>query len=316
MFRETKPPDGSGREVLRLAVSAMATRFELVLPVGTGTPSARDLRAAGEEALAEIVRVENWLSIYRPTSELSLVNQSAGNRPVRVSPPVFHLLQRVGEICQRTNGTFDPTVGPLIKLWREGYWPSHPLDQQLLAIREAVGWGNIELDSTTGTVRFHHPETRLDLGSVGKGWALDRAVELLGDAGVGSALLQGGTSSVRVMGLSPSGEGWPVEIAPGDPTQSLPQQSFQPLVISLSDESLSVSATWGSRRVNSTGEEHGHLFDPRTGTVVLGHRRAVVVGPTATDTDALSTALLVTGVPMIGALAGGNFGPYLRGWWG
>ena len=291
----------------------MATRFEIVLP-GTRTET---LRAAGEEALAEIERIESWLSVHRPGTPLAAVNAGAYRQRVPVSPPIFELLKRAQELSRLTNGAFDPTIGPLVSAWRRaaegGTTTPKDWEQSLATARAAGGWLNVELDEITGTVRFHHPNARLDLGSIGKGWALDRAVTCLRDAGITTALLHGGTSTVCAIGTPPDGDAWIVELADA-PVRCAAPSGPEPIRerVRLRDASLSVSATWGRTLVDPFGKAHGHVLDPNSGEPVPGARLAAVAGPAATETDALSTALLVAGRSLIPSLQA--FHPCLRFW--
>ncbi len=280
----------------------MATRFEILLP-GSHLAS---LRSAGEEALAEIERVESWLSIHRPGTPLATVNSQAARRPVPVSPPIFELLRRALELSRLTDGAFDPTIGPLVKAWRSGS-PRETVNQaeweaSLARARDVIGWRHVELDAETWTVRFHHPETQLDLGSIGKGWALDRATTCLTDAGIDTALLHGGTSTICAIGAPPNGSAWMIQLAPPPDPLTEPRRG-EP--IALRNASLSVSATWGRTLTDSAGNTHGHVLNPSSGEPVPGQKRAAVAAPgsVGTETDALSTALLV---------AGPNLGPRLQ----
>src|SRR5262249_7784850 len=178
---------------LTLARHAMATRFELVLP-GDDLIA---LRAAGEEALDEIERLEAQLSLYRPSSEIAHVNARAAREPVRVSPSLFALLDQARRLSEETDGTFDITVAPLVRSW--GFMESRgrlPSESELAEARASVGMHLVELNPDNFTVRFMRPGVMLDLGAIGKGYAIERAAQLLVEAGVSSALLHGGTSTV------------------------------------------------------------------------------------------------------------------------
>lgn len=269
----------------------MATRFEFVL---VGENAVR-LRAAGEEALEEIDRIESQLSLYRPGSEIAQINARASFKPVRVSPELFALLQRAKTISETTNGAFDITVAPLVRCW--GFMKgsgSRPTDIQIAEARELVGAKHLELDEANSTVRFKRAGMMLDLSSLGKGYALDLAAEALRDAGVENALLHGGTSTIYALGRD-AGEKWKVAIdrpaLPG-PQTSESAQSPPLVVVELEDEALSMSAVWG-KFFNLDGRTYGHVIDPRTGwpseTALLG---AIVV-TSAADSDALSTAVLL-----------------------
>jgi len=283
---------------VRLARHAMATRFEWVL---WGQAPER-LRAAGEEALDEVDALESALSRYRSHSDIGRVNAGAAVGPVRVSPSTFRLLERARVLSEVTDGAFDITVGALLRAWGfVGGTGSRPSTQSVRQARDASGWHRIRLDASEFSVTFDCPGVELDLGALGKGHALDRALDLLTEAGVPHALLHGGTSSILTRGLAPDGRAWRVGLPA--PRDSVPQAtglltpSGEPAVthwVELYDESLSVSAVWG-KSFTEGGEELGHVLDPRTGEPVRRARCAAVVGPEAAVSDALSTALLVLG---------------------
>ena len=267
-----------------VARHAMATRFEIVLH--DGDPSA--LRAAGEEALDEIDRLEAQLSLYRPGSEVARLNAQAHARPVRVTPGLFRLIERARELSSATQGTFDITVAPLVRCWGfMGGTGSMPDEAAVMEARALVGMHLLELDTARLTVRFTRPGVMLDFGSIGKGYAVDRAAELLREAGVTNALLHGGTSTAYALGHGPDGAGW--KIAVTSPTNESTERPVT--VVELADESLSVSAVWG-RAFQADGKSYGHIIDPRTGRPAEHARLSAVVLPGATETDALSTALL------------------------
>ena len=262
----------------------MATRFEIVLH--GGDPSA--LRAAGEEALDEIDRLEAQLSLYRPGSEVARLNAQAHERAVRVTPGLFRLIERARDLSSATQGTFDITVAPLVRCWGfMGGTGSMPEDAAVQEARALVGMHLLELDADQLTVRFTRPGVMLDFGAIGKGYAVDRATELLREAGVTSALLHGGTSTAFALGRLPNGALW--KIAVTSPTN---ESAAQPVAaVELEDESLSVSAVWG-RAFRAGGKSYGHIIDPRSGRPAEHARLSAVVLRSATETDALSTALL------------------------
>jgi thiamine biosynthesis lipoprotein len=280
-FAAPPPPD------VIIARHAMATRFEMALH-GSRPES---LRAAAESALDEIERLEAQLSIYRPGSEMTRLNASAADGPVRVEPRLFRLLQRAREISAATEGAFDITTAPLIRAWGFMGGSGHtPEPSELAAARACVGWSLVELDEAALTVRFVRPGVMLDLGAVGKGFALDCAVEVLRECGVENALIHGGTSTVCGLGTPPGLDAWRVAL----PEPAGGNDGGEPTIISLRDESLSVSGVWG-KSFTEGGRTYGHVLDPRLGEPVAGAQMAAVVLPSATESDALSTALLVLG---------------------
>lgn len=245
--------------VVLLATYAMRTRFELVL-VGDDEPF---LRAAGEEALNEIAELERLLSRFRPDSDIGRVNRLAAFQPVRVDARTFLLLQRAQRLWEATKGAFDITLGT----WRHS--------QKATSLADAIF-----LDEATMTVRLADESVQLDLGGIGKGYALERAVKLLRSVGVENAFLHGGTSSVFAFGCDQNGEPWRVAIA--HPAHGEPIAT-----VTLNGCSLSVSATMPA--------EGRRTVDPQTGEPVQHTLLASVVLPSPTEAEAWSTALLVAG---------------------
>ena len=274
-------------EKITVARYSMATRFEIVL-VGE---SAVSLRAAGEEALGEIERVESQLSLYKPSSEIFEVNAWAAERPVRVSPEVFHLIEKARALSSLACGVFDISAGPLIRCW--GFMKGsgeRPKDEEIARAREVVGSDLLELDSAHSTIRFSKPGMMVDLGSIGKGYALDLAAEILRDAGISNALLHGGTSTIVALGEESPGRPWRVGIE-GAPSEEGTRPTAL-AVVELRDEALSVSAVWG-KSFEMEGRRYGHVIDPRTGWPAPHGLLAAVLHQSATESDALSTAVLL-----------------------
>ena len=275
--------------MLTLARNSMATRFELVLH--GDRPEA--LRAAGEEALNEIERIENLLSLYRPHTEISQLNARAAREWVRVSTPVFRLIEHARRLSEETGGAFDITAGPLIRCWGfQGGTGHMPLPDELAEARACVGMNLVEMNASTSAVRFSRAGVSLDLGAIGKGYAIDRAVETLREAGVDSALLHGGTSTTAAIGVPPDAVAW--NIAVELPSLEMTSPPMRLAVVPLRDESLSISAVWG-RSFQSGDHRFGHVIDPRTGHPVQATLLAALILPSATESDALSTALLLDG---------------------
>lgn len=279
-------------QMIALSLHAMATRFELVL---YGDDPVR-LRAAGEQALQEIERLESQLSFYRPDSEVTWINSRAAMAPVRIDPRLFHLLLRCADLTRKTRGAFDVTVGPLMRAWgfADGS-PRVPQPSVLAAVRNVVGMQNVELCEEDFTVRFKQPGVELDLGGYGKGYAIERAISILKENGITSALLHGGTSSIFAVGAPPLEVGWKIGLsAPLDDGE-------KPAMIQLNNKGLSVSAAHG-KWFNVDGCMYGHVLDPCTGEPARGVLAAAVTGPSPSDCEALSTALLVLGQSWLPAM--------------
>lgn len=279
--------------LLRFSRRAMATIFEVCLPFGT--PSATQ---AAEAALDEIDRIEDQLTVYREKSEVSLLNRRAAFEPVAVTENLFQLLSQAAQLTKETEGAFDVSTGALTKTWgffrRGGRVPSV---EERAEVAQRVGMKKIILDPESRTVRFQQPGLEINLGSIGKGYALDRAGDRLRKRGIRSALLHAGHSSVYAIGnfRAPSGtfregsRGWPVGIRhPWKPEQRL-------AVAWLKDQALGTSAAT-FQHLEHEGRKLGHILDPRTGWPAETLASASVLAPTAAEADALATAFFILGV--------------------
>jgi thiamine biosynthesis lipoprotein len=283
--------------MITLALQAMATRFELVL-----NGDSPGLRAAGEEALQEISRIEAMLSLYKSTSEVANLNARAVGERVRVSAEMFDLLERAVALSQETNGAFDITIAPLVRCW--GFMRgqgSIPSDSEIEEARANVGYHLLQLNRAECTVQFSRSGVMLDFGAFGKGYAVDRAIEILRDYEISSALLHGGTSTVLGIGQNENGIPWRIAIT-GAPREDGSASEQTLAVVELKDDALSVSAVWG-KSFSSQGRTFGHILDARTGRPSERAELAAVTVPSAADSDALSTALLVEGPDGLATLA-------------
>jgi thiamine biosynthesis lipoprotein len=277
--------DGGAGYWIRVHRRAMACRFEVTLSGEDGrqVPAAR-------EALDEVDRIEDSLTVFRETSDLVRVNRAAAAAPVPVDDGLFSLLRLCRELHDRTQGAFDITSTPLSRCWgflrREGRLPS---PEEIAAAREAVGMEGVELDEGRRTVRFRRPGLELNLGSVGKGYALRRGGDLLRERGVSHALLSAGGSSVLAIGGRRGG--WVVDL------RSRQVQRDRLARLRLRDAALATSGA-GEQFIEVAGTRYGHVLDPRTGSPAAGVLSASVVTADAAVADALSTAFLVGGADL------------------
>ena len=271
-------------ETVTAATEAMATRFEVALH---GAPETK-LRAAAEEALAEIARLEAMLSLYQPTSEIAHINTRGAQEPVPVSPEVFALLEHCAALGEQTQGAFDITLAPLMRCWRfMEDTGAEPNENDLQTARAQCGWPQIRLNPDDTTVELATVGAMLDLGSVGKGYALEQAAALLLENEFEHFLIHGGTSTVCARGTQSDGSPWRIAV-------EHPEAGQPPLgIVDLADESLSVSGIGGKSFMDEAGMEQGHVINPRTGKPTQAARVAAVVCDSATVSDAFATALLV-----------------------
>ena len=233
---------------VRGATHAMGTRFEIVV----ASDDEYRVRPCIEAGLAEIEDLHRQLTRFSSDSLLSHINRTAAYTPVRLDADTFALFTTAEAIRQQSDGAFDI----------------------------ALGSGNVVLDAALRTLRFDRPGVTLDLGAIAKGYALDRAAQILRDSNVDSALLHGGTSSVVAIGAPPDAPAWRVSFA---------RCSAVPF-IDLCDAALSVS-----RPFSQLIDNQPHIIDPRSGRSVQQRWFAAVIGHSASEADAWSTALTVLG---------------------
>ena len=251
-------------------------------------PDRDALRQPVESAFDEARTIDGWLSNYRPYSELSRLNRNAA-APVRVSGELFELLSEAAGFSRASEGAFDMTVGPLVRAW--GFHDGHgalPNTTALQEARDVVGYQLVELNSARTTVHFTRSGVELDPGGIGKGYAVDRMVDVLRRAGVESALVNACHSSVYGLGFPPKNpRGWLIEI--DSPGGGATEQVF------LKDQSLSTSGSQ-ERFFEADGRVYSHILDPRTGHPAQGLLAVSVVASTALESEVWSTVVFVNGL--------------------
>jgi FAD:protein FMN transferase len=282
-----EPDAHSEFSLVRCSRRAMATTFEVAIPVGSHPNPV----AAAEDALNLIDLLEDQMTVFRDHSEVSRINATASDGFVEVEPGLFELFSRCAVWTRETEGAFDIATGALTKAWgfyrRDG---AVPPAGELVAAMRATGFRHVVLDDSRRAVKFRVRGLELNLGAVGKGYALDRAAALLREKwNVRSALLHGGGSSACAIGQPPGdARGWPIRLKhPTEPDESLG-------VVRLSNAGLGTSAAT-FQFFEYKGRKLGHLLDPRTGWPAAGTASASVIAPTAAEADAMSTAAFVLG---------------------
>jgi thiamine biosynthesis lipoprotein len=283
-FSPIRPAPSSGYWQ-RVSRAAMACRFEVTLPLEdqAGVSAAR-------QALDEVDRLEEQLTIFRESSEVSFINREAATNPARVEQSLFSLLLLCRELCRETGGAFDITSGPLSRCWgflrREGRIPE---PDEIEEARALVGGDKLLFDRESLAVRFARPGVEINLGSVGKGYALDRVAAMMRKR-VRAALLSAGSSSILAIGGAMGGgnNGWTIGVRhPGDKERRL-------AVAQLRDAALSTSG--GEEQFfECGGKRYGHIIDPRTGWPADRVASVTVIAQSAAVTDALATAFYVGG---------------------
>ena len=241
--------------------------------------------AAIDAVMDEMRHVDDSMSTYKPTSEVSRVNALAAQRKVPISPELFKLLSTALEYSRITEGAFDITyasVGYMYDFRRH----KRPSEKQIEAALPAVSYRHVLLDASTHSVRFSQPGVRIDLGGIAKGYSVDQGIEILQARGYTHALVNAGGDS-RVIG-DRFGRPWVVGIRhPDHPDQVITR-------IPLVDSAFSTSGDY-ERYFDEGGVRYHHIIDPHTGHSASKVRSATVIAPTATRTDGLSKTAFVLG---------------------
>jgi thiamine biosynthesis lipoprotein len=273
---------------------AMGTDFTLYIYAADAAAADREV----DRAFAIVDQLESLLSNYQPQSELSRINANASSHPVTTDPETFRFLKESLVWSERSDGAFDITVGKLMKAWgffRSTGHPSGrvPTDAELARVRAETGWKRVVLNAATRTVRFTTPGVELDPGGIGKGFAVDAAIEALRADGVHAALLSAGSSTIYGLGAPPSSQGWKVHV-PDPQHPDAKSKGGRISTVVLRDTSLS-TANCSEKHFIVGSHLYCHIMDPRTLRPVEGRLQATVIAPSATDSDALSNAMFVLG---------------------
>lgn len=279
-------PRGKPLQRYEFTHPAMGTLMRITLYA----PDPGAARAAADAAFQRIDALEDILSDYQADSELNRLRDHPSGTPVPVSAELFDVLQRACEVARLSDGAFDPTIGPFVRLWRfsrkRGVLPTAA---EIAAARAAVGWRKLALDPRARTVTLRVPGMRLDLGSIGKGYAADQALRLLKERGINRALVA--ASGDLAIGDPPPGRrGWRVALSGfAGTTNGLPA----PLRLRNAGVSTAGDA---EQFIVIDGVRYSHIVDPATGFGLTRRIQTTVIGPDATTSDSLDTAVSLLGV--------------------
>jgi thiamine biosynthesis lipoprotein len=263
----------------------MGTLFAITLYA----PDEARAREASDAAFARIAALEQMMTDYDPESELMRLCQQPVGVPVRVSDELFEVLQKSQRLAELSGGAFDVTVGPVVRLWRRARrTETLPPPEMLARAREAVGFKKLKLDSRNKTVTLTVPKMQLDLGGIGKGFAADKALEVLKQHGITRALVA--ASGDIAAGDAPPGQrGWRVGIGAMDQEGALARNLL------LRNAAVSTSGD-AEQFVEIGGKRYSHIVDPRTGAGLTERLQVSVIAKHATDTDSFDTTISVLGV--------------------
>jgi thiamine biosynthesis lipoprotein len=278
------PPDKGSAGLTRFTYTRYLMGVDARLVIYA--PDQPTAERAGTAAFARVAALDTIMSDYRRDSELMRLCDRAGGAPVRVSPDLFRVLHRSQAVAHASDGAFDVTAGPLIRLWRKSRKAGVlPDPVELDAARKRVGWRKLRLDERARTVQLTVPGMQLDLGGIGKGYAADAAQRQLKDHGITRALVELG-GDIVVTGAPPDTQGWAIRV-PNDEAATEPGgiRRFTDCAISTSGDTEQSTLIDGRR--------YSHVVDPRTGVALTNRVQVTITAADGFTTDPLSTALTV-----------------------
>lgn len=264
----------------RFSHEAMATTFEVII-VHEDEHYARQAAIA---AFDEVDRLEQELSRFLENSEVTRINSLPADQSLQLGLDAFECLKIAERIYDETKGAFDITIGTLLKCWRnEDGLARKPSPKEIDLARLHTGTNLLQLDEAEHTIKLSVSGVQIDLGGIGKGYAVDRVAELLRDWSIDVALISGGYSSVLALDAPPGKKGWPLTLTDPGPSREILARPF------LQKAALSGSGV----------QKGGHIIDPRIVQPVVGRRAAWSSAPDAATADALSTAFMIMGIDEI-----------------
>jgi thiamine biosynthesis lipoprotein len=258
-----------------------------LVSITVSSDSDRHAEKAIDRAMKGLRELEALLSFWTEDSEIAAINRNAGVGPVKVSPVTLDVIDRSIYISEKTGGAFDPTIGPLMRLWdfREKKRPGQDEIRRNLGL---VDYREMKIDKAASAAFLGRKGMSFDTGGIAKGYAADKAVEVLKKEGIKAGLVSI-AGDIRAFGLKPDGEPWRIGIR--DPRGG---RSDVMATLQLTDEAVSTSGDY-ERFFIEDGVRYHHLLDPKTGQPARGCRSVTVLAKEAVLTDGLSTGVFVMG---------------------
>jgi thiamine biosynthesis lipoprotein len=264
----------------------MGTLFTITLYA----PDESKAREASEAAFARTAALERMMTDYDPESELMQLCQKPVGQPVRVSDELFEVLQKGRRLAELTDGAFDVTIGPVVRLWRRARrTETLPSPEMLAKARAAVGHQKLRLDPAAKTVTLTAPNMQLDLGGIAKGYAADQALNVLRNHGLPRALVAA-SGDIAIGDPPPGKRAWRIGVGVLDSNQT-------GLAKNLLLRNAAVSTSGDTEQfVEIEGKRYSHIVDPRTGLGLTDRLQVTLISRSATDADSFATAVSIIGV--------------------
>lgn len=266
------------------AVTLMGSRWDIVIVDRDSLSAERQI----ETVIAEVSRIENLISDWRPNTQISQVNQNAGIKPIKVDREVFELTKRAIQLSELTNGAFDISFAAMDRIWKfDGSMTAMPTPEAIRRSVEKVGYRNIVLDSINSTIFLKLEGMKIGFGALGEGYAADQCRKLMIAKGVKAGIING-SGDINTWGKQPDGSDWNIGIT--NPFEE--GQVFA--VVPLKQGAVVTSGSY-EKFVVFNGERYAHIINPATGYPAKGLISVTVFGPSAEKANGYSTSMMVLG---------------------
>ncbi|MDQ6469765.1 FAD:protein FMN transferase [Flavobacterium sp. LHD-80] len=262
----------------------MGGRFDITIVAKDSLEAEQNIN----EVIAEITRIENLISDWKPDSQVSQVNQNAGIKPIKVDREVFELAQRAIKLSEITKGGFDVSFAAMDRIWKfDGSMTEMPSAEAIKKSVEKVGYKNIILDSIQSTIFLKLKGMKIGFGALGEGYATDKCRAMMLAKGINAGIING-SGDMSTWGKQPNGTPWKIGITnPFNPEKLL-------AVVPLEQQAVTTSGSY-EKFVIFNGKRYSHIINPATGYPATGLCSVTVFGPNAETANGLSTSLMVLG---------------------
>jgi thiamine biosynthesis lipoprotein len=273
-----------GQVLRKRTTLLMGGRFDITIVAKDSVSAKQNI----DVVITEITRIENLISDWKPTSQVSEVNQNAGIRPVKVDREVFELTQKAIKFSEVTNGGFDISFAAMDKIWKfDGSMTEMPSAEAIKKSVEKVGYKNIILDSVNSTIFLKLKGMKIGFGALGEGYATDKCRNMMLAKGIQAGIING-SGDMSTWGKQPNGKAWNIGITnPFDPEKII-------AVVPLEQEAVTTSGSY-EKFVVFDGKRYSHIINPATGYPATGLCSVTIFGPNAETANGLSTSVMVLG---------------------
>ena len=265
-------------------ITLMGSRFQITLVDKDSISAERNI----DKAVAEITRIENLISEWRPETQISQVNQNAGIKPIKVDREVFDLTKKGLYFSKLTDGAFDISIVAMDKIWKfDDSMDELPSEQAIKESVRNVGYRNIILDSTNSTIFLKNPGMKIGFGSIGKGYAADKTRDLMKSMGVKAGIIDA-SGDISTWGTQPDGKPWAIGI--NNPFNDHKMAA----ILYFKENSVTTSGSY-EKYAEIHGKRYSHIMNPKTGYPSTGLTSVTITGPNATMANGFSTSVMVLG---------------------